>query len=84
MHHYHHRAPLVVAGILFTLIALLHIWRIATGAEVIINASLVPMWVSVVALIVSALMAIWMFVTARCCCCHGSCNTNVPPKNNMR
>lgn len=66
-----HKTPLVVAGIVFTLVALLHIWRLATGEMIVIGTEVLPLWANVVGLIISALLAAWMFKAAGCCysCC---------------
>jgi hypothetical protein len=57
--------PLIVAGIIFSLVALLHLLRLIFQFEVTIAASAVPMWVSIVGLIVPTLLAIWMFMASK-------------------
>jgi hypothetical protein len=44
------------AGV-FTLIALLHAWRLVKGLEVQVDGVIVPMWVSYIFVIVAAIMA---------------------------
>lgn len=59
------KLPLVVAGIIFSLIALVHLIRLIYEWEITIGGAIVPMTVSCAGLAVSALLAIWMFVAAR-------------------
>jgi len=47
----------LTAGIIFLLVALGHLWRVVTGAELIIGGTAIAMWVSWVALIVAGLLA---------------------------
>lgn len=67
----HHKTPVVVAGLLFALIALVQLWALATNAAMTVNGNVVPAWPHVVALIVAGLMSIWLF--SWCCCCKRSC-----------
>lgn len=60
--------PLIVGGIIFTLVALVHLYRLLTGTLVIVGTTFVPLWITVAGLVVAVLMAIWMFTVA--CCCH--------------
>jgi hypothetical protein len=57
-------SPLVVAGIIFTFVALMHLLRIVYNWDVIIAGQAVPMYASTIGLIVAGVLAIWMFVTA--------------------
>lgn len=54
-----------LAVAVFALIALAHVYRLATGCEVIVNGSVVPMWVSVVGLVVTAGLAVMVWREAR-------------------
>lgn len=58
------RAPLIVAGIIFTIVALVHLLRILYHWKIIIGAYHAPVLVSIVGLIVTAILAIWMFYSA--------------------
>lgn len=55
----------MIAVAIFALIALAHAYRLATGCEVVVNGSVVPMWVSWVGLIVAAGLAVMMWREAR-------------------
>lgn len=56
--------PLVVAGIIFSVMAVMHLLRLLYHWEVVIAGLIIPMWVSVLALIVGGILAIWLFVAA--------------------
>lgn len=58
------KIALIVAGIIFSLVALLHLLRIFFHWEIIIAGHNVPMSASVVAFIVVAFIALWMFIAA--------------------
>jgi hypothetical protein len=59
------RAPLITAGVLFSLIAFIHLLRYLYRWEVSIAGQTIPMSVSIVALIVGTILALWMFYAAR-------------------
>jgi len=50
-----------VASVVFGILCLGHIIRLINHASVVVGSHHVPMWVSVVALIVAALLCIWMW-----------------------
>ena len=62
-----HCAPLMVSGIIFSLFGLVHLLRLFFGWGILVGTVAIPMWVSVIALIIAVLLAIWMFQS--CCCC---------------
>lgn len=47
----------LLAVIVFTLVALAHIYRLVTGAEVTVNGTMVPQWLSIVGVVVPGLIA---------------------------
>jgi hypothetical protein len=47
----------LIAGLLFALVALVHLWRIATAADITVDGALVPMWVSWFGLVVTGILA---------------------------
>ena len=57
--------PLIVAGIIFTLVALIHLLRIIYHWEIIISGYVIPMSASIIALIITAIVALWMFLAAK-------------------
>jgi hypothetical protein len=50
-----------VAGIIFAIFALGHLLRLITQAEVLVAGNQIPMWVSVVALIVAGGLSLWLW-----------------------
>ena len=59
------RTALYSSCAVFTLVALLHGLRAASGMEIIIGGYLVPVWWSAPAAIIAALLAAWTVVAAR-------------------
>jgi hypothetical protein len=59
------RTYLVITGILFGVVALMHLWRLAAGWPIQIAALSVPLWVSVIGLLVPGGLCIWAFALAR-------------------
>lgn len=49
----------ILAIAIFTLVALAHLLRLLTGAEITLNGAVVPQWVSAVGIVVPAVIA-WM------------------------
>ncbi len=49
----------IVAGVIFAVVALLHLLRIYMDWPVVIADWSVPMWVSWIALVVAGILAIW-------------------------
>jgi hypothetical protein len=58
-------AALIVAGVIFSIVALIHVVRLITGFEVIFEGKPVPLFASGIALVVSGLLAVWMFAAAK-------------------
>ena len=56
---------LIIAGVFFVLVALLHLVRLITKFEVTVSKRVVPLWVNVIGLLVAGLLALWMFTAAR-------------------
>ena len=47
----------LLAIVVFTVVALAHLYRLLTGAEVTVNGNLIPQWISVPAVLVPGLIA---------------------------
>ena len=56
---------LLIAGIIFGLIALLQLVRLVRQFEVMINGQMIPLWASGVAFIVALILSFWMFKARR-------------------
>jgi len=54
-------AGLRVASVIFALFAIGHVMRLVKQAQVTVATYQIPMWVSVVALIIAAILSIWMW-----------------------
>ena len=54
-----------IAAIVFLLMALAHLYRIAVGFDVTVGAVQIPQWVSWIALIVTGLLATMLFRESR-------------------
>lgn len=61
-----HKLPLLVAGIIFSIIALLHLLRLVIGWSVVIGTFVVPVWWSGVGLIIAGFLAFWMLKSSCC------------------
>ena len=55
------RLGLRVAGLIFALISIGHVIRVAAGLEVRLGGQTIPMWPSIAAVIVFAALAIWFW-----------------------
>lgn len=62
------KSPLIVAGILFALVALVHLSRLYFQFPLIIGTTLIPLWVNGIGLVVSGALSYWMFTSACCGC----------------
>lgn len=56
---------LTVAGIVFTIVAIVHLLRLLFSWEILIGGYVIPMWFSILGLIIAAILAIWMFIARR-------------------
>jgi hypothetical protein len=55
----------LIAALIFALMALIHLYRIATDFQIIIGNHAIPMWVSWIAIVVTALLAVMLFRESR-------------------
>ena len=60
-----HKNYCVVSGVFFALVALAHLMRVVEGMTVQVEEYMIPMWVSWLATVVPAALALWAFRTAR-------------------
>ena len=54
-------AALRVAGTIFGIVSLAHVWRLVTRAEVLVAGYSIPFWVSVIAVLVAGGLSVWMW-----------------------
>lgn len=59
------RYPLITAGIIFAIVALIHLARLYYHFPIIIGNTLVPSWVNVIAFLVTGCLSLWMFYAAK-------------------
>lgn len=52
---------LLAAGLIFSFVTIMHLWRVLARVEVKVKNFVVPLWFSVIGFLVSISMAIWMF-----------------------
>lgn len=62
----HHCVPLIVSGVFFTILAVIHILRLAYHWSVVVGGVIIPESVSVIAIILAVVLAIWMFTASTC------------------
>jgi hypothetical protein len=55
----------MMAAILLLIVAAAHAYRLATGSEVLLGGSAVPMGVSWIALVVAGLLGVMLLIEAR-------------------
>ena len=53
------KAYLIVSTLIFTVVAIMHLLRLTLGWSVMLGMTAVPFWVSVLALMISAAVALW-------------------------
>jgi protein-S-isoprenylcysteine O-methyltransferase Ste14 len=54
-----------IAVLVFALIAIVHVLRLVFGWEVTLNAAVVPMWVSVIGLLIAGALAVALWWESR-------------------
>jgi hypothetical protein len=53
------KAYLIVSTLIFAVVAVMHLLRLVLGWSVVLGMTSVPLWVSMLAVLVSASVAIW-------------------------
>ncbi len=56
---------LIVAGVIFTLVAAIHLFRVATKFQLVVAGREIPVWANVGGVAIAGLLAIWMFAAAK-------------------
>lgn len=57
--------PLIIAGIIFSIVALAHLLRVIYHWQIIIAGYIIPISASIVAFVIAIVLAIWMFAAAK-------------------
>lgn len=55
---------LIVAGLVFACVAVLHVLRLAYKFEIIIANKRIPLWANWVGLVIAATLSAWMFLAS--------------------
>ena len=55
---------LIVAGIIFGIVALVHLARLYFKFEMMVAGKMIPMWASVVGFVISFVLTLWMFMAS--------------------
>ncbi len=58
-------SALITAGVVFTLVAAIHLLRVATKFQIAVAGRELPVWANVGGVVVAGLLAIWMFAAAK-------------------
>lgn len=58
------KRPLIIAGIIFSIVALAHLLRVIYHLDIIIAGYTIPISVSIIAFFVAIILALWMFTSA--------------------
>ena len=58
------RLPLKVAGLIFSLVAILHVVRLTQHWAIMVGPYVIPTSVSIWGFIIAAILAVWMFKAA--------------------
>lgn len=59
------KAYLIVSTLIFALVAVVHVIRLTLGWPVVLGTLSIPLWVSLLAILVSASVALWGFSLMR-------------------
>lgn len=58
------KAPLITAGTIFGIVALIHLYRLFSHFNIVIGTTEVPYWVNIVGAIIAGVLSYWMFFSA--------------------
>ena len=64
------KAPLYVAGTIFGLAALVHLYRIFNHFNVVVGTTEIPTTANIIGAIVFGALSLWMFASTCCSRCH--------------
>ena len=55
----------LIAAVIFALMALAHAYRLATHFQIVAGSHALPLWLSIVAIVVTAILAVGLFRESR-------------------
>ena len=56
---------LIAAGVVFAIVAAIHLFRAATKFQLIVAGREIPVWANLGGFAIAGLLALWMFAAAR-------------------
>ena len=56
---------LKTVGVVFAVVAIVHVVRVITGFTIVVAGIAIPAWASIIGVLVTGGLAIWMFRAAR-------------------
>ncbi len=59
------KAALYTSGAVFAAVAVAHVVRLATGLEIIVGGTILPVWASFLGALIAALLVAWVMTAAR-------------------
>ena len=68
----------LISGIIFAIIAIVHILKLFMGWSITFNGHEVPIWASWVTLVIAIIMAVWDLKICCCKTCHAPKRENLP------
>lgn len=61
----HKNSPLTVGGIVFLLVAVMHIVRIATNTHILVGTREIPVGASIAGSLIAGLLGIWLLAATK-------------------
>ena len=58
-------SALIAAGVIFAIVAAIHLSRLVTKFQLIVAGREIPVWANIGAFAIAGLLAVWMFAAAR-------------------
>lgn len=63
----HQHIALLASGFVFAIVTLMHILRLFYHWSVVIGGVIVPEYVSIIGIVFTGILAVWMFTASVCC-----------------
>jgi hypothetical protein len=58
-------SALIAAGVVFAIVAAIHLSRLATKFQVVVAGCEIPIWANIGGFVIAGLLAVWMFAAAK-------------------
>jgi membrane associated rhomboid family serine protease len=56
---------LIVAGVIFAIVTVMHLFRVAAKFQVVVAGCEIPIWANIGGFVIAGLLAVWMFAAAK-------------------